>query len=96
MAYVHISRTPGIGLEGYQALRRSMGDAPIEGQLAHLVGVSDGALQIVDVWSSKAEADRFAAERLFPAFQTSGLRPGSDSSYTTFEADVADLTGGAR
>lgn len=96
MAYVHISRTPGVGLEGYEAIRRSIGDAPIAGQLAHLVGVSDGALQIVDVWSSKAEADRFAAERLFPAFQSSGLRPGSDASYTTFEADVVDLTGGDR
>ena len=93
MTYVHISRTPGVDLEGYEAVRRAIGDQPVEGQLAHLVGMADGALQIVDVWTSKAEADRFAEERLFPAFQSSGMRPGTDASYTTFDADIADLPG---
>ena len=96
MAYVHISRNPGTRLEDYEAIRRAIGDAQIEGQLAHLVGVCDGALQIVDVWSSKAAADRFAAERLFPAFQSSGIHPSPDATYTTFDAEVTQLAGDAQ
>jgi hypothetical protein len=57
--------------------------------------MADGVLQIIDVWTSKAEADRFAAERLFPAFQSSGMR-SVDASYTAFDADVVELPGGAQ
>src|SRR3954451_16118939 len=90
MPYVHITRS-AIDMADYESVRKEMGDAPVDGQIAHLVGRADGQLQIIDLWNSKADADRFAAERLFPAFERSGTRPGPDASYTAFEADVVEL-----
>lgn len=89
MPYINITRTPGVGLPEYRAVVSELGGAPIAGQLLHIVGVSDGALHIVDVWESAAAADRYAAERLFPAFERAGVRPGPDASIHAFEGDVS-------
>jgi len=48
--------------------------------------VVDGELVIVDVWRSRADADRFAAERLFPAFERAGVTPDAATDITAFEA----------
>ena len=45
----------------------------------------DGELVIVDVWRSRADADRFAAERLFPAFERAGVTPDAGTDITAFE-----------
>ena len=89
MRYVHISHSPRQHLADYQAVIDDLGgDAP-QGLLMSLVGEADGGLHIVDVWESKAQADRFAAERLFPAFQRTGRTPGADATYVAFEtADI--------
>ena len=62
-------------MDEYTRVERELGPAPIAGQADHHVGVVDGALVIVDVWRSRADADRFAAERLFPAFERAGVTP---------------------
>ena len=67
---------------------------PQAGRLALIVGEADGALHIVDVWDSKAHADHFAAERLIPAFQQAGVKPGPEESYLEFDTNVLEL--GAR
>ena len=56
-----------------------------------IVGEADGALHIVDVWDSKAHADRFAAERLMPAFQQAGVKPGPEETYIGFDTNVLEL-----
>ena len=89
MTYVHVTKSPGISLADYERVRRQMGDEPIKGQLHHFAGEAAGALHTVDVWQSKADADRFAAERLFPAFADTGVRPPSDSILLAFEVDDA-------
>jgi hypothetical protein len=43
-------------------------------------------LQVVAVWESKAHADRYAAEQLFPAFQEFGVAPGT-MEITDYDAD---------
>ena len=86
MTYVHISRSPGRGMAEYDKVERELGPGPQVGLNSHHVGVVDGALVIVDVWSSRADADRFAAERLFPAFERAGVRPQASVEITAFES----------
>lgn len=90
MPYVHISHQPGQSLADYRSVVDAMGDDAPDGSLLHIAGEVDGSLHIVDVWKSKASADRFAAERLFPAFRQTGLGPSSDATYVAFETDRVD------
>lgn len=85
MSYVHISRSRGAGMDEYERVDRELGSAPIAGRAHHHVGVVDGTLVIVDVWHSRADADRFAAERLFPAFERARVRPDVATEITAFE-----------
>jgi hypothetical protein len=85
MSYIHVTRSPGMALADYESVRAAMGEEPVPGQLSHYVGESNGSLCIVDVWSTKADADRFAGERLFPAFERVGVQPGSDAVMLAFE-----------
>lgn len=96
MPYAHISRQPGRSLADYRTVVEAMGGDPPEGRLFSTAGEADGALHVVDVWQSRASADRFAAERLLPAFQQTGLRPGPDSTYVAFETDNVALSGDGR
>ncbi len=86
MSYVHFSRSPGVGINEYETVERELGPAPKAGRISHLVGVVDGALMIVDVWNSRADADRFAAEQLFPAFERAGVRHQPSVEITAFES----------
>lgn len=74
MSYVHVTATPDAGLADYRRVRDVLGDDSVIGQQVHWVGENAGMLYTVDVWDSKADADRFAAERLFPAFEKAGFR----------------------
>jgi hypothetical protein len=89
MSYVHITRTAGFAMDTYERVAREVGSAPIDGQISHHVGVVDGTLVIVDVWRSRADADRFAAERLFPAFERAGVTPDAATDITAFDAVAA-------
>ena len=96
MRYVHITRSPGQGLREYQAVLEDMGGESPEGLLISVVGEAEGGLHIVDVWESKAQADRFAAERLFPAFQRTGRSPGTDADYVAFETNEVAVSEAVR
>lgn len=96
MPYVHITHSPGRTLADYQAVAEAMAEGPVPGHLLATAGETDGALHTIDVWDTKASADRFAAERLFPAFHKTGLGPGADSTYVAFEADRIVLGGAER
>jgi hypothetical protein len=86
MTYIQITRTPDMGLTEYTRVQAELGHETGAGHLLHRVGVVDGVLVIVDEWESRADADRFAAERLFPAFERAGVRPGATTDVTAFEA----------
>jgi hypothetical protein len=91
MPYTHISHVPGHSLGDYQAVADVLGPESPVGRLALIVGEADGVLHIVDVWDSKAHADRFAAERLMPAFQQAGVKSGPEETYTGFDTSVLEL-----
>lgn len=70
-----------------------MGPGEIEGHLLSIAGDTDGVLHTVDTWDSKESADRFTAERLFPAFEKLGYSPGPGATHIGIEdADVV-ITG---
>jgi hypothetical protein len=92
MTYVQITRSPGITLEQYRGVQRELGTEPLAGHLAHRVGIVDGSLVTVDEWESRADADRFAAERLFPAFERAGVSAGATTEVTAFEDLAAGVT----
>ena len=96
MPYTHISHVPGHSLSDYQAVAEVLGPETPEGRLALIVGEADGALHIIDVWESKAHGDRFAAERLMPAFQQAGINPGPQETYIEFDASVLELGAAVR
>lgn len=98
MPYVHISRTRGRGLSDYRAVSDDTSADQAPGHIAMIAGEADGELHVVDVWASKADADRFAAERLFPAFARTGRGPGADSSYVAFSTEdvILNLNGETR
>ncbi|GAA1871410.1 hypothetical protein GCM10009836_60270 [Pseudonocardia ailaonensis] len=91
MTYVQITRSPGVGLEQYERVQRELGPEPLAGHVSSRVGIIDGVLVTVDEWESRADADRFAAERLFPAFERAAVPAGATTEVTAFE----DLTAGA-
>jgi hypothetical protein len=90
--YVLVTKSPGMTLDDYRTVRGLMGDEPPAGQVSHHVGEREGSLCTADVWDSQASADRFAAERLFPAFAQAGVAPTADAIILTFETADA-LTG---
>jgi hypothetical protein len=84
VSYVHITKTPDMSLDDYHRVIEALGPEPFSGRRSHWVGEKAGALHIVDVWRSRADADRFAAERLFPAFEQARLRTAG-SEIVDFE-----------
>jgi hypothetical protein len=86
MSFVHVTSTRGHGLPDYEKVVSALGPEPVAGRISHSVGESDGSLCIVDVWQDQAAADRFAAERLFPAFQSAGVSPQPSTTIIAFQA----------
>lgn len=90
MPYIHIGHNPGADLAQYEKVTQELGPEPIDGNLLHIVGEADGALHIVDVWESAEKADRFAAERLFPAWERLGIAPSPEMKLIAYDGRVTN------
>jgi hypothetical protein len=78
MAYVRIFQPPNVNAEIYDRVNAEAGveNDPPAGLLFHCAGEVDGAWQILDVWESQADAERFDSERLGSAIEkVIGMRP---------------------
>ena len=91
--YVVCTHTPGRTMADFRSVNEALGDEPPAGLRASIAGEAEGVLHVIDVWESKAHADRFAAERLFPAMQQAGAKPGPDATYLGFDTDEVSLDG---
>jgi hypothetical protein len=69
VAIVRIIRPEGTTAEMYDAVGKKLniGDDPPSGLIVHAAGEVDGQWQVVEVWESVEDADRFATTRLMPA-----------------------------
>jgi hypothetical protein len=58
--------------------------------LVQAAGSDENGLHVVSVWQSKAHADRYEAEQLFPAFQALGIASDimENTVFTIYDADV--------
>jgi hypothetical protein len=90
MTYLHLTKTPDRHVADYRRVVAELGSEPIAGRRRHAVGEEGGALYVFDEWESRAAADRFAAERLFPAFERAGFAPSSATTILAFEAGAGD------
>ena len=90
MPYAHISHAPNSKLADYRSVDHELGETPPDGLLLTIVGSDDTGLHVIDLWESKAHADRFAAERLLPAFTRTGKGPDADATYAAF--DTVEIT----
>ena len=89
MTYVHITAAPGLTVDDFNKVNaKTNSPQDIDGLITWAAGTGTGArgLHVVAVWESKAHAERYAAEQLFPAFQESGLAPDT-MQMTTYDAD---------
>lgn len=89
MTFATITHSPGDTVQHARAVFAVLGAEPPEGLLARIVGEVDGGLQIVAIWETQAQHDRFIAEHLHPAFREVGHRPRDGMAHVEFE--VADL-----
>jgi len=87
MAYVHISKSKGRGIEDFRAVSaKHSPPQDIDGLLAWAAGSDEDGLHVVTVWQSRAHEERWAAEQLFPAFQELGMTGVPvDSEFTEYE-----------
>jgi hypothetical protein len=69
VAIVRIIRPEGTTREMYDAVNAKIdiGAEPPAGLILHSAGEVDGHWQVVDVWESQEDAERFDNERLRPA-----------------------------
>jgi hypothetical protein len=64
MAVCLVINIPGATLEQYDNVRAAVSDPLGEGQISHVAGATAEGICVVDVWDSRADFDRFMAERL--------------------------------
>ena len=89
MAHIHIAATPGVTIDGFRAVAAKHNPPQdIDGLLAWAAGTDSSGLHVVTIWQSKAHQDRWAAEQLFPAFQSLGMTDvASNMEFTEYDAD---------
>src|ERR1700712_1213322 len=67
--YAYCQNLPGVTEEMTAPIEAEVGDAPIEGLIAHVSGPMHGGWRIIDVFESFEAYQRFMRERLGPAMR---------------------------
>jgi hypothetical protein len=89
VAIVRIIRPQGTTREMYDAVGEKLGldGNPPAGLIVHTAGEVDGGWQVVDVWESEEDAERFETERLRPAIaEVAGEGDPGRPAMTVYEA----------
>jgi hypothetical protein len=90
MAIIRIVRPPMVTADMYDAVNAKLGvdrgeNLP-DGLIAHAAGDAGGQWEIVEVWESREQAERFDEERLRPAIEAvMGAAPPS-GEMSVYEA----------
>jgi len=86
MTYI-LSTQTGSTRANFEEVEAAIGPEVPAGLIARYVGTNELGLCVTAVWSSKADSDRFTAERLFPALrEVFGELPGEPMTSVGFEA----------
>jgi hypothetical protein len=101
MAICVIADNPKGTVELYEQVMQRVaqgGSLPPEGAIFQVAGPSEPGWRVVSVWDSRDAFDRFAAERLTPAWKELGISH-DDVEFTIFEAHsymAGDMSGAVR
>jgi len=89
MAIALLMEFPGGTRDQYDKILQELGmekgteDLP-RGLIFHVAGPSKNGWQVFDVWESRADFDRFVAERLGPAIRASGVVPTTPVEFPVY------------
>ena len=89
MQYATVSITADLTVDDYRAVDRILDHQTPEGLIFEAAGDSDAGLHVISIWQTKQEHDVFLSNRLLPAFQAAGLRPGQ---MTVTEVAISEMT----
>jgi hypothetical protein len=98
MAICVIADNPKGTVELYEQVMQRVaqgGGLPPEGAIFQIAGPSEPGWRVVSLWESREAFDRFAAERLAPAWNEAGISR-DDVEFTIFEAHsymAGDMSG---
>ena len=70
MRYLATVSFQGRTMDDYWRFRQGYAGEPIDGLIVQVGGTANDGMRIISIWESKADHDRFIAERLHPVLQT--------------------------
>jgi len=86
MTYTHVTRTPDMSLEEYDRAAPRWAPSRSTATSSTTSASRTAPSVVVDKWSSKDHADRFAATRLYPAFAAAGVRHADGQTIFGFDS----------
>jgi len=93
MSYASITVAPDLTVADYHTIGEHLGPDPADGLVSEVAGTTDTGLHVITVWDTKEQHHRFVADRLVPAFQAAGIRPG-ELRFTDVDVDAMFLRAG--
>ena len=88
MAIALMISIPGVTQEQYDQVVEGVGEPRLgEGQVSHLAGPSADGWCVVDVWESRADFDRFMADRLGEQLQRAGWTEPQITEFAVYRED---------
>lgn len=92
MAFATITQVPIGTMAGYREVSAiAVGAGRPDGLLLQVAGECEEGLQIVSVWESGVQHDRFVAERLHPALRRAGVPTDPGMRHVEFEVGELDV-----
>jgi len=92
MTYAFTVRVP-MPIEAYDAshaeILRAVGDEPVDGMILHMARTVADGFEILEIWQSREQADRFNREVVGPALERIGVpTDGPEPQVEEFEPRV--------
>ena len=89
MAVALVIEFPGTTREQYDKVMKSVGldntTEPPPGALLHLAGPTENGWEVIDVWESRADFDKFLADKLGRAVQEAGITPPRPKEFPVYK-----------
>ena len=100
MAVALVMEFPGTTREQYDKVMKAVGldntDEPPPGALLHLAGPTENGWEVVDVWESRADFDKFLAEKLGQAVLEAGITPPRPREFPVYKIMGVRVPSGTR
>lgn len=89
MAVALVIEFPGVTQGQYDKVMKTLGldrtDDPPDGALLHLAGPTEKGWEVIDVWESREDFDRFLREKLGRAIEEAGIAPPTAKEFPVYK-----------